>query len=75
MTISNELSSEIATALLAAKQRTPSELEELKEILLTIHSTLQRLTDENGAAMLESSRHVKTAKKVAAGSEHDRAHT
>ena len=64
MTISNELSSEIATALLAAKNKTPRELEELKEILLTIHSTLQRLTDENGAARLESQRQVK---RLAAG--------
>jgi hypothetical protein len=68
MTISNELSSEIATALLAAKNRTPRELEELKEVLLTIHSTLQRLTYESGAARLEPSPHVKIAKKVAASS-------
>lgn len=65
MTISNELSSEIATALLAAQNKTPRELEELKEILLIIHSTLQRLTEENGAARLEPHRHVK---RVAAGS-------
>jgi len=46
MAISHELSSEIATALLAAKDRSPRELEDLKEVLLLIHSTLQRLTDE-----------------------------
>jgi hypothetical protein len=68
MTISNELSSEIATALLAAKNKTPRELEELKEILLTIHSTLQRLTDENGATRLESSPQAQIARKLAAGS-------
>jgi hypothetical protein len=65
MTISNELSSEIATALLSAKNRTPRELEELKEVLLTIHSTLQRLTDEKGASKIESQLQVK---KQAAGS-------
>jgi hypothetical protein len=68
MTISNELSSEIATALLAAQNRSPCELETLKEILLTIHSTLQRLTRENGAARRASQPHVKIAKTVAAGS-------
>lgn len=68
MTISNELSSEIATALLAAKNKTPRELEELKEILLTIHSTLQRLTDENGAARHQSLPQTKNVKKFAAGS-------
>jgi hypothetical protein len=68
MTISNELSSEIATALLAAKNKTPRELEELKEILLTIHSTLQRLTAENGAARPQSAPQIKNVKKFAAGS-------
>jgi hypothetical protein len=46
MAISHELSSEIATALLAAKNRSPRELEDLKEVLLLVHSTLQRLADE-----------------------------
>ncbi|HUS11251.1 MAG TPA: hypothetical protein VMZ30_12365 [Pyrinomonadaceae bacterium] len=73
MTISNELSSEIATALLAAKNRTPRELEDLKEILLTIHSTLQRLTEEYGATRIESQPVVKVVKKVAAVAEHKRA--
>lgn len=46
MAISRELSSEIVAALLAAKDRSPRELEDLKETLITIHSTLQRLTEE-----------------------------
>jgi hypothetical protein len=46
MAISHELSTEIVAALLAAKDRSPRELEDLKETLLTIHTTLQRLTDE-----------------------------
>lgn len=44
MTISNELSSEIATALLA-KERSAEELSDLKEILFEVHSTLQSLTE------------------------------
>lgn len=65
MTISHELSSEIATALLAAKVRSPRELQELKEILLVIHSTLQRLTEDARVARLKSQLAVR---KAAAGS-------
>jgi hypothetical protein len=54
MTISNELSSEIATALLTSKDRSPRELEDLKEILLTIHSTLQKLTENPSVVKRES---------------------
>ena len=50
MTISHELSSEIATALFAAKfaanQRSPGELNDLKNLLFKIHSTLEQLTDD-----------------------------
>jgi hypothetical protein len=61
MAISHELSSEIATALLAAKNRSPRELEDLKKTLLIIHSTLQRLTDEERTAHLKMRSVVKTA--------------
>jgi hypothetical protein len=46
MPISHELSSEIAAALLARKDRSPREREELKETLLLVHSTLQKLADD-----------------------------
>jgi hypothetical protein len=65
MAISHELSSEIATALLAAKDRSPRELEELKEILLIIHATLQRLSEDARVGQLKSQSAVK---KAAAGS-------
>ena len=45
MAIPHELSSEIATALFAAKERSPRELRELKELVLKIHSTLERLSE------------------------------
>jgi hypothetical protein len=64
MAISHELSSEIATALLAAKDRSPRELEDLKKVLLLIHSTLQRLTDE---ARLRRLKPHAVARQVAAG--------
>jgi hypothetical protein len=48
MAISHELSSEIATALLTAKERTPRELRDLKEMLLQIHSTLEEMQRQPG---------------------------
>lgn len=47
MAISNELSSEIASAILAAKDRSPQELKDLKEIVIMVHHTLQQLTQES----------------------------
>ena len=45
MAISNELSSEIAAAILSEK-KTPQELHRLKEILLLVHSTLQNMSQK-----------------------------
>ena len=45
MAISHELSSDIATALLTSGEKSPSELHDLKEILLEIHSALEGLTE------------------------------
>ena len=64
MAISHELSSEIATALLAAKERSPRELKDLKEMVLMIHSTLQRLTEDARMARLKS--HSAAARRIAA---------
>lgn len=44
MAISHELSTEIATALLTGKNRSPRELDDLKKMLLEIHSTLEQLS-------------------------------
>jgi hypothetical protein len=46
MAISHELSGEIAAALFAAKERSPHELNDLKEMVLEIHSTLERLNND-----------------------------
>jgi hypothetical protein len=53
MAISHELSSEIAAALFAAKDRTTNELNDLKEILLVVHSTLERLSDDAHLARID----------------------
>jgi len=52
MAISHELSSEIAAALFAARERSPHELNDLKEIVFQIHTTLEQLTDEERIARM-----------------------
>ena len=44
MAIAHELSSEIAAALFSAKERSPGELNDLKEVIFKIHSILEQLT-------------------------------
>jgi hypothetical protein len=56
MAISSELSSEIAVALLSAKNKSPRELDDLKEIVLRIHSTLQQMTNRSRVNLKESER-------------------
>jgi hypothetical protein len=55
MTISNELSSEIAVALVAAKDKQAAEVNDLKKILLEVHSTLQKLTEQSRNTRAHSS--------------------
>jgi len=43
MAISNELSSEIAAAIMAQK-KSPQELKKLSEIVLQVHTALQKMT-------------------------------
>jgi hypothetical protein len=52
MAIDNELSSEIATALLTGKARDPHELRDLKETIIKVHTTLQKLYAESRKARL-----------------------
>lgn len=53
MAISNELSSEIAAALLAEK-KTPQELRQLKDVILRVHTTLQEMSEETRAQRLKA---------------------
>ena len=59
MAIANELSSEIAVALLSTKKRSTRELNDLKEMVLKIHSTLQKMGDETRRAGGRKSRTVR----------------
>ena len=52
MAISHEISSEIAAALFAAKERSPHELNDLKEIVFKIHTTLEQFSDEDRIARM-----------------------
>jgi len=48
MAISNELSSDVAAALLV-KNKSPQELQQLKDVILQVHSTLQKMSEETRA--------------------------
>ena len=53
MAISNELSSEIAAAMLV-EEKSPTELNRLKDVILQVHSTLQKMSEEERAARTEN---------------------
>ena len=48
MAISNELSSDVVVALLA-NGKSPQELKKLKDIILEVHSALQKMSEETRA--------------------------
>jgi len=53
MAISNELSSDVAVAILA-KKNSPQELKHLKEIILQVHFALQKMSEEARAARFKT---------------------
>ena len=59
MAISNELSSDVAVAILATK-KSPQELKQLKDIILEVHSTLQKMSAETRDARLKREPHKGT---------------
>ena len=61
MAISNELSSEIASAMLTAKERSPEELSMLKNVLLEVHTALQSMTEDYRAERMERTPAAKAA--------------
>jgi hypothetical protein len=46
MSIQNELSSDIAVALLTGKDRDPQRLNDLKQVVLKVHSILQEASKD-----------------------------
>ena len=61
MAISNELSSDVAVAILA-KEKTPQELKKLKDIILEVHSALQEMSEETRAYRLNRKKPQKGTK-------------
>ena len=53
MAISNELSSEIAAAILASRN-SPQDLVKLRDVILEIHSTLQKMSEEEHTSRLRA---------------------
>lgn len=49
MSIHRELSGDIASAILSAKQHSPGELRDLRDTILKIHEVLEQLSDGDGA--------------------------
>ena len=62
MAISNELSSEIAAAILAEK-KSPQELKQLKDVILRVHSALQKMSAEERANRFRGDDNPPTAAK------------
>ena len=50
MALSNELSSEIAAAILSARKNSPTELEALKRMVEEVHATLEQMEDRDRKA-------------------------
>ena len=67
MAISNELSSDVAVAILA-KKNSPQELKRLKEIILQVHSALQKMSAEAPASRFKTQLKKKAASEGSASS-------
>jgi hypothetical protein len=65
MAISNELSSDVAVALLG-ENKSPQELKQLKDIILQVHSTLQEMSEETRADRLKQREPQKSTKATKA---------
>jgi len=52
MAISNELSSDVAAAILA-KKKSPQELRQLKDVILQVHTVLQEMSEETRSDRLK----------------------
>ena len=50
MALANELSSEIAAAILSTGENSPAELENLKLIVEEVHTTLEKMEDQERQA-------------------------
>ena len=65
MAISNELSSDVAIAILE-KNKSPQELKQLKDIILQVHSALQKMSEETRVDRLKR-KQPRESRKTAKG--------
>jgi len=65
MAIAQELCSEIAAALLAGKEKSPAEMEELKQTLLVVHSTLEQMSEDEHKSTTDAQAAAQAAAKKA----------
>ena len=63
MAISNELSSDVAIAILE-KNKSPQELKRLKDIILQVHSALQKMSEETRVDRLKKREPQKSTKRA-----------
>lgn len=63
MAISNELSSEIAAAILAEK-KTPQELNQLRDVNLRVHTALQKMSQDARANRVKNRAQAATTTSV-----------
>lgn len=55
MALANELSSEIAAAILSTGKNSPAELENLKRVVEEVHTTLEQMEDREREAKIPKS--------------------
>ena len=65
MSLSNELSSEIAEALLSSTNKTQHELKDLQEVVFRIHRVLRQMDDQGRSERRQAS--IMNEKGAAAG--------
>ncbi len=63
MAISNELSSDIAAALLA-ENKSPQELRQLKDVILKVHSALQKMSADERANRFKDNKFKNSSIKI-----------
>jgi predicted transcriptional regulator len=68
MAISNELSSDIAAALLA-ENKSPQELRQLKDVIMKVHSALQKMSADERANRLKHNKFKNSLIKIRANTD------
>jgi hypothetical protein len=68
MALSNELSSEIAVALLSTAKKSPSELKDLQEVVFRVHTVLNEMNEAERTVRQTDGSEENSSSGAAAGS-------